>query len=71
VTRHANATQVEVSLSSTQADLVMEVHDNGSGIPDEAINRADSLGIIGMRERALLLGGELRGDRRRRKVARQ
>jgi two-component system sensor histidine kinase UhpB len=37
--------------------LVLDVSDNGRGITDEEVHRPDSLGLLGMRERAALLGG--------------
>ena len=42
----------------------MEVRDNGKGIPDEALSRPGTMGLLGMRERALAAGGELRVSRR-------
>jgi PAS domain S-box-containing protein len=59
VVRHAHATEVQVRLAQENGQLILEVHDNGSGIPPGKLSSGDSLGIIGMRERALLLGGEL------------
>jgi PAS domain S-box-containing protein len=59
VVRHAHATEVQVRLAQEDGDLILEVHDNGSGIPAGKLSSGDSFGIIGMRERALLLGGEL------------
>jgi len=59
VARHADATEVDVTLSRTRDDLSLEVHDNGKGISAEKLAEVRSLGILGMRERALLLGGEL------------
>jgi PAS domain S-box-containing protein len=59
VARHANATRVEVRLTQENEDLILQVHDNGQGIGDEHLSESRSLGILGMRERALLLGGEL------------
>ncbi len=58
VARHANATEVNVRLSEEDGYLVLEVRDNGRGIGREQLS-ARSLGILGMRERALLIGGEL------------
>jgi signal transduction histidine kinase len=57
VARHAKATQVIVRLSEEEGDLSLEVRDNGRGIPEEQFASGRSLGILGMRERALLLGG--------------
>ncbi len=59
VARHANATQVNVRLAKEEGSLILEVHDNGKGISKEELSAGRSLGILGMRERALLLGGRL------------
>ena len=59
IARHANATRVDVRLAQENGDLILEVHDNGQGIGEEQLSTGSSLGILGMRERALLLGGEL------------
>jgi PAS domain S-box-containing protein len=59
VARHANATQVNVRLAKEEGSLILEVHDNGKGISKEELVAGRSLGILGMRERALLLGGGL------------
>ncbi len=59
VARHANPTQVDVRLAEEDGSLTLEIHDNGKGIAEEQISAGSSLGILGMRERALLLGGEL------------
>jgi PAS domain S-box-containing protein len=64
VARHAAASRVDVKLQNSGEELVLEVRDNGKGFRNEARNRKKSLGILGMRERALLLGGafEVRGN---------
>jgi signal transduction histidine kinase len=59
VARHANATQVAVRLTRDDGSMTLEVHDDGKGIGEEQLSDRSSLGILGMRERALLLGGEL------------
>ena len=59
VVRHANATQVSVRLAREDDGLILEVQDNGKGISEEQASADRSLGILGMRERAILLGGEL------------
>jgi signal transduction histidine kinase len=59
VARHAAATRVEISLREEAGSLVLAVVDNGKGIPDRDLADNKSLGLLGMRERALLLGGEV------------
>ncbi|MDP8981193.1 MAG: PAS domain S-box protein [Acidobacteriota bacterium] len=60
VARHANATRVDIRLAAENDSLVLEVHDDGRGIGEKQVSQNRSLGILGMRERALLVGGELR-----------
>lgn len=59
VARHAQATRVTVEVKSEDGTLLLKVTDNGRGISPERINGGGSLGLVGMRERALLLGGVL------------
>ena len=59
VARHANATQVNVRLAKEDGSLILDVQDDGKGISEEELSAGGSLGILGMRERVLLLGGEL------------
>jgi len=58
VARHSKATQAKVILREQPRDLVLEVHDNGKGIA-AGDARSSSLGLLGMRERAVFVGGEL------------
>ena len=59
VARHADARKVEVRLSQQGRHLTLEVHDDGRGIAEDRLSRNESLGILGMRERAMLIGGDL------------
>jgi PAS domain S-box-containing protein len=59
VARHAAATEVLVSLEVDNNQVVLRVEDDGQGFPFESLQKTRSLGVVGMRERALLLGGEL------------
>lgn len=56
--RHGRATSVRVGLRVTERGVAtLTVRDDGRGLPSEAA--ASGLGIVGMRERAVLLGGTL------------
>jgi PAS domain S-box-containing protein len=57
VARHANADKVFISLKKFKENLILEIKDNGKGITVNQINDPRSLGILGMKERALLFGG--------------
>lgn len=59
VMRHSAATRVNVSKMKKDNNLVIEVKDNGVGITEERINDSRSLGLTGIRERVLLLRGEV------------
>lgn len=59
VTRHAQATEVQVRLEDEGVGLLLQVSDNGRGIPHDRLADAKSFGLLGMRERAGLLSGEV------------
>ena len=60
VARHAQATQVEVTLQEQPDQLLLEVCDNGRGIRPAELKNGKSLGLVSMRERVQLLSGELK-----------
>jgi len=62
VIRHAEATAVEVSLVMNGGQAVLTIRDNGRGMPQPA--NSQSLGLLGIRERAELLGGSVTIDSR-------
>ena len=59
VARHAGASEVEVSLQSEPERVSLRVSDNGRGITAAEVNDLKSIGLLGMRERAQLVGGEV------------
>ncbi len=59
VTRHAFAHEVGVRLAREGRGVVLEVRDDGEGVPSARAGGYMSLGILGMQERALALGGEV------------
>lgn len=59
IIRHAEASRVLVSVTKSETDLIIEIADNGRGILPEEITDVKSIGVIGMKERALIFGGEV------------
>jgi two-component system sensor histidine kinase UhpB len=59
VNRHAQATMLQVKLIDNEDSIILEVKDNGRGITEEETKKTGSFGILGMKERVLLLGGAL------------
>jgi PAS domain S-box-containing protein len=60
VARHARATGVEVRLAERDGVVQLEIADNGRGITPAEVAGTRSLGLLGMRERAAAIGGEVR-----------
>ena len=60
IIRHSGATRVEVHLAGGHGRLILEIRDNGRGITADQVSNTKSLGLLGMRERAALLEGEVR-----------
>lgn len=59
VARHAAASNVELSVNAEGEEVVLVVRDDGRGIAKADTSKSGALGIVGMRERAALLGGSL------------
>jgi len=59
VARHAKATRAEVVLQKQRDRLVLLIHDNGRGFDQADPTLSKSLGLLGMRERAAILGGRV------------
>ena len=59
IVRHAEASEVEISLMIRDGAAVLEIGDNGRGVAPEQVADSRSLGLVGMRERASLLGGSV------------
>lgn len=60
VTRHAEAQRVDIDLSTVGEHLCISVHDDGCGFDTESPRQG--FGLLGMRERVLMLGGEINID---------
>jgi signal transduction histidine kinase len=63
IAKYAKARHAIVHLAREGETLVLEVSDDGVGIAPDAMRRPKSHGLLGMRERALLLGGSLKVER--------
>jgi signal transduction histidine kinase len=57
VALHSNARSVIVDLRSENATILLTISDNGNGFNTEAIKDKPTLGILGMKERAAMMGG--------------
>ena len=59
ITRHSEATEIETTLNETTNSIVLTIKDNGLGFDFEEVKYKNSLGLVGMKERALLFKGEV------------
>jgi two-component system sensor histidine kinase UhpB len=59
IRRHAGATRVDVTMLVNAREFVLKVSDNGRGITEEEKSGQPSIGLLGMRERAHGIGGEI------------
>ena len=60
VARHADATSISVKVSMDDSCLILEVIDNGTGIRTEDISSKNSFGLLGMSERFMPFGGNVK-----------
>jgi PAS domain S-box-containing protein len=63
VARHAQAKAVEIHCRVSEGHLILDVNDDGSGIPPGKTGGPHSLGLLGMRERARGVGGNIQIER--------
>jgi signal transduction histidine kinase len=62
IARHAQATEVVISLHTSGQRLKVIVKDDGQGFATEVVGKGRGFGLLGMRERVLALGGTLHID---------
>ncbi|HYA11402.1 MAG TPA: PAS domain-containing protein [Thermodesulfovibrionales bacterium] len=60
VARHANATEVKISLRLKDGNIRLEVRDNGKGFKEKQFSDPKSFGLIGIKERVNFLGGNVK-----------
>ena len=56
--RHANAHEINSSLQLNANELILRVKDDGKGIDQSAITNTKTLGLVGIKERIIVLGGK-------------
>ena len=59
VSRHAEASRVNVVLKQQDSQIDLIVKDNGKGISENQLNKPDSFGLLGIRERTYFWGGKI------------
>lgn len=59
IARHAQASSVTMNLFRSNSELLVTIRDDGRGIRPEDMEKAESLGLIGMRERVWAMHGEI------------
>ena len=59
VARHSAASELAITIKVDVTNLLIEMKDNGKGITEVEIYSTGSLGLLGMKERAFILGGNL------------
>ena len=59
IIKHAQASRVDISIREEGGQVCVEVIDDGVGFPSHAAPKPGSFGLIGMRERTLMIGGTL------------
>lgn len=60
IVRHANATNARISLKQDGDRVVLRIRDNGKGIDKKQLSDPKAFGLIGMRERAMSKGGDVK-----------
>ena len=59
ILRHAEATRVNIQMGQEDREFILTINDNGRGITDDEKSGQRTLGLLGMRERATLIGGKI------------
>ena len=57
--KHSHATRIELLLSASNSELIMQIRDNGTGIPDNVTGQRTGMGLLTMSHRARMIGGSV------------
>lgn len=67
ISKHAKATKTSIEISIIDNYMNLIIEDNGIGIDDEILVKSNSLGLISVKERVNLLGGEIKIESKKNK----
>ncbi|WP_234031220.1 sensor histidine kinase [Mycetocola zhujimingii] len=62
ILRHSAATRAAIRLTTTAESVTLEIENNEAAVPTDAAGRADSSGLVGLRDRVSALNGRLETD---------
>lgn len=65
IVRHARASAVQVTLAERRREVELSIRDNGRGVTEEEVGDPRAIGLLGMRERAALVGASFHIEGRR------
>ncbi|MDO8456795.1 MAG: PAS domain S-box protein [Burkholderiaceae bacterium] len=57
IMRHAQATHVQIDMLKQDGQLVIQIGDDGIGLPANYVRRANAFGLVGIEERITVMGG--------------
>jgi PAS domain S-box-containing protein len=60
ISRHAEASKVNLSLKLKGENILLEIKDNGKGIKEKQLSKPKSFGILGIKERVNFFGGSVK-----------
>ncbi len=60
VARHAHADKVTINIRKKNHDIHISIKDNGIGIDEEKLRKEQTFGLLGIKERAFIVGGEVK-----------
>lgn len=57
--KHSHASRIELTLTEQGGEVLLQICDNGSGIPDNVSGKSTGMGLLTMNHRARMIGGTL------------
>ncbi len=59
IARHAKAKNVDIQMTLKNHSYLLKIKDDGIGFPEDILEHSNTFGLLGMKERALIFGGEV------------